>query len=260
MKQPKKLTLKQAIIATKKPLARKGDLLYRFHFDSGTGPVEIPGIFMPNHLDDSVKRFPQPETEHYLRDDLYAYEGYLESATHLSDKELALLSDYYGGRMRPSGVAGDFGDPSDFEDDFIEVMALLDGCPNDPSAIVRKTILYMHRKYLIDAGHGRAQSDAQSGKARKERRAKSDDKRTLVDVIRSLSREHPDSKPSEIWPHLKTSLNEWTDGEEVTEVGKGESRAYRYTPPNAENDGVRPISYGWFKKLLSEVRGGKRRI
>jgi hypothetical protein len=268
MKQPKKLTLQRAINATKKPMARRGDLVaVQFfahligHSDFPNGEMRSP--FLPSH-DLSVIRFPQPKTENWLRE-LYAKgDWWLESAAHLSDREIALLTDGRGGVMRPSGLVGDWGDTHELEKDLQEAFALIPAgridLPVSPVVhnLIREIVLRLHKKYAPDAEIGRSQSEAQAKKASKERYAKGEGKQSLLDVICTLSREHPDSKPSEIWPHLRTALKEWT-GCMVTEVesAKRDSCAYRYISPNAEGDNIRPISRGRFRKLLKEIRDGK---
>lgn len=210
---------------------------------------------MPDPRDFSVKRFPQPKTEDWLREQYAKVDWWLESAAHLSDKELSLLGNGWSGIVRPSGVAGSWGDPSEFEKDVLDALALIPPgyaeLPVDPVVfnIVREIVLQMHKKYALDAESGRAQSESQSRKASKSRRAKDEGGDTVADLIRTLSREHRNEKPSEVWPHLKTSLEEWS-GEAVMEIGAGDGRAYRYVPPNSNEDNVRPISYDWFRKLL----------
>ncbi|WP_152601862.1 hypothetical protein [Burkholderia paludis] len=264
MKQPERLSLKKAINATKRRLNRPGDLAYVIFFPSAIGPITLPGRFMPNQLDDSVRQFRQPETERYLRDDLYANGGWLESAAHLSDREIALLGDGWGGRILPSGLVGSWGNPTDLEEDLQIAYALIPAgfteLPVSPVVltIIREVVLMLHKKYAPDADIGRAQSDAQSKRGSKGRRAKNNSGGTLADVIRILSREHPDSRPSEIWPHLKQAIQEWSGGDVAEIEGSGDSRSYRYVPPNAESeDAVRPISYGQFRKELRKSRGGK---
>jgi len=168
--------------------------------------------------------------------------------------------------MRPSGLVGDWGDAIELEQDLQDAFSLIpDGYAELPIKpvvynIIRDVVLRLHKKYAPDADFGRAQSEGQARKARKGRYAKSDDDRTLEDVIRILSREHHNEKPSEVWTHLKTSLEEWS-GDKVTESGAGDSRKYLYKRPNsADSNGGRTISYGAFRKKLSEIRDGKSGI
>ena len=119
----------------------------------------------------------------------------------------------------------------------------------------------LHKKYKLALNLGERHSKSQLRQARAKRSPKNGDEDTVEDVIRILNREHRNEKPSDVWPHLKTSLERWSDGK-VTEIdGKGDMRSYRYALPNAESeDDVRPISYGQFRKLLSKIRGGKNGI
>jgi hypothetical protein len=115
MKQPKRLTLKQAINATRKPLTRPGDLRMVQYAKELIGLPSFPNgemhsPYMPDNRDLSVMSFRQPETESALRE-LYVNGGWLESAEHLSDKELALLGNGWAGIVRPSGLVGSWGDP-----------------------------------------------------------------------------------------------------------------------------------------------------
>jgi hypothetical protein len=93
-------------------------------------------------------------------------------------------------------------------------------------------------------------------KARLNRTRKNEDGEPLDDVIRVLNREHLNARPSEVWPHFKASLEEWTS-HTVTEIdGKGDMRSYRYVLSNAKGTETnRPITYGRFRKLLSKIRG-----
>ncbi len=264
MKQPKSLTLRQAINATKNPLVRPGDLrmVQCFHQLIGHPDYlngEMHNPYVPSIRDISAMRFPQPETESALRE-LYANGGRLESATHLSDLELALLGNGWAGIVRPSGMVGSWGDPSEFEKDLLEAIALIPAeHPESVRFIVREVVLRLHKKYAPDAEIGRAQAKAQAKKASKRRSATSDDKRTLEDVIRTLSREHYNAKPAEVWPHLRASLEEWSC-EKVIEMGTGNSRRYRYQRPNAFGDVGKTISYDLFRKRLKTIRNEKSGI
>ncbi|MBN3771184.1 hypothetical protein [Burkholderia sp. Se-20378] len=56
-------------------------------------------------------------------------------------------------------------------------------------------------------------------------------------------------KASEVWPHLKTAIAEWS-GDSVAETGQEDGRSYRF-----EHGGkVDSIMYNTFRKKLSSAR------
>ncbi|MFB5151661.1 hypothetical protein WJH60_18880 [Burkholderia orbicola] len=259
MRQPKKLTtVKQAINATSKPLARFGDLIVvQVHPQlMAMNPRDFPNgemrsVFIPDHRDWLILTFARSETDAYLRD-LYAAGGWIESIADFSDKELALHYGYMAGIREPGNAAGNAGDPSQFEEDLCEAIAQLpEGASEEARALVRRVVLQMHRKHMPDADRGRTHSHRQSVKAIRKRPAQNDSGATLDERIRSLGRNHPDSWPNEVWPHLKAEIEDWS-GDSVRETGTGENRRYHFTKRDGKS-GTR--TYEWFRKKLAELRG-----
>ena len=93
-------------------------------------------------------------------------------------------------------------------------------------------------------------------KAGRPRPKKNEDKITLDDVIKDLVNGYPvDTKPSELWPHFKNKLEDWSDGvvEESPASGKiADSSRYSYS--NFKSGGKDAITYGSFRKKVSEAR------
>lgn len=106
---------------------------------------------------------------------------------------------------------------------------------------------------LRDALHANATAnlearDKQSKRA-KAPRVVGDDGRTVKDVVQSLSREHGDAAPREIWPHLRASIEEWTGGG-CELVGSATAPSYRYQL----NGSDRTLTYRHFAELLRDIR------
>lgn len=159
--QPKKLTLKQAIDVTRKPLKRWGDLIIvQVHKELRNNPDfpagEVRSTFMPSLPDrdgNFERNFPQPDTESYLRE-LDDRGGWVESIAEFSDEALALHYNYRGGIFRGNAFAGDVGDPSHFERDFKESLEALPNVTPEIAAAVRKSIVNQHKKYKLPANEG----------------------------------------------------------------------------------------------------------
>ena len=266
MPQPKKLkTLQQALNTTSKPLARFGDLIAVQVYPQlmAMNPRDFPNgemrsIFMPDHRDWTVLRFPRGETDAFLQD-LYAAGGWIESIADYDDEALALHYNFTAG-INVGGYASNAGDARCFELDCIEAVGNL---PPHPSrelvSVVVNTVRLMHKKYKLTANVGTQFQEQQNDKSKRKRPVKDDIGRTLDDVISAVARDHPGSRPREIWPHLKVAIGDWS-GDAVIEIGEAKSRAYKYKRPTAENDSDRTISYEWFAEKLRETRKRENRI
>lgn len=246
---PKKLTMDRALSITRSSIARLGDLV-AVQVDKRFPKGEMCSIFMPSH-DVKVKKFPQPDAENYLKT-LYADGGWIESLAEFSDEALALQYDYWGGVFQKGRLAGDVGDPSQFEKDYKEALEQRDGISSEIAKIVREEIVRQHKNHLLAASQGRKLSLSNSNKGKKDRSVKNDDGKTLYEVIRNLAKNHPDEMPNELWPHLKTAIEEWSYSNclETRPGGKNrDSWSYQFT----KSDGtVDSITYQTFRKNLSD--------
>ena len=244
MRPRKQLSLQQALNVTKKPLDRPGNLIQV----QVVGAYELKNRFVPSSLDPSVTAFPQPETETYIRD-LYAADGRLESLAAFNDIELAAFYRYAQSGTK-NGKPETLGDRSEFERNVQEYMeALPVDTPQQIRDIVFNIIIDLHQKYAADAVYGRASRVSQKTKAGKVRAASNDIGQSLDDVIRGLAREHREMRANEVWPHLKTAIEEWS-GDSVAETGQGDSRSYRY----AHEGKADSIMYNTFRKKLAVAR------
>jgi hypothetical protein len=82
---------------------------------------------------------------------------------------------------------------------------------------------------MIDAGavdRDKQNRKAQSMKAAKPR-GKGDDGRTLGDLIETLAKNHPEENPGEVWPHLKSEIEDWAG--DCLEKKIGAKVFYQYT-------------------------------
>ena len=246
MTKIKKLTLIQAISATKKPLKRLGDLIcVQTHSNS-----ELRARFACSVMDASIKEFMQPETENYLKELYLNNKGWLESIEHFSDEELALHYDYRAGSITESGLAFNAGDPSHYEADYKDMLAQFppERLTPDVTLAIRKTILTLHKKYKINANQGDKQSKNNTEKAKLPRAQKNETSKTLDEVIHLLSRSHPDEKSINIWLHLKTAIREWSDAKVKEIEGSGDSKKYQYEI----NGKTKTISFGVFRRKLKK--------
>ena len=246
MKKTKKLTLIQAISATKKPLNRLGDLIcVQTHSNS-----ELRARFGCSGMDASIKEFMQPETRIYLEGLYRNNEGWLESIEHFSDEELALHYDYRAGSITESGLAFNAGDPSHYEADYKDMLAQFppERLTPDVTLAICKTILTLHKKYKINANQGEKQSKNNTEKAKLPRAQKNENSKTLDDVIRSLSSDNPGEKSINIWTHLKTAIREWSDAEVKEIEGSGDSKKYQYEISGKP----KTISFGVFRRKLKK--------
>ncbi len=109
---------------------------------------------------------------------------------------------------------------------------------------------------------GKKYSTEQSEKARKKRPRKNNEGLTLDDVISKLAKEHPDELPGDLWPHLKTAIDEWS-GSDCTEVRPDEKKhdSWLYNFSRDYDSKGEPIlgrcSYQNFRKKLSKIENGK---
>lgn len=207
---PVKLSKLQAIRATQRPLKRIGDLVH-VQVDARFGSLyagmkdlagqEMPtgqmrSIFAPS-TDFNVKVFSQPITQEHI-ETLYAEDGWLESLVLFSDVALALYFEYKAGKIRPSGLAYDVGDPSRFETDLAE----------NPES--KKGIIALHKKDLLPAQEGRKASQTARLKAQKPRGALDDGQnegQTIQDIIKRLVRNNPGYQPKDLWWQFVGEMN-----------------------------------------------------
>ncbi len=92
---------------------------------------------------------------------------------------------------------------------------------------------------------GKRKSISTSINASKPRPKKNDYGETLDSVITTLKRNHSNEKLGEIWVHLKTVLEEWSDGD-CKESGEEDSKRYIYKIDDRQYS----ITYGTFRKKL----------
>jgi hypothetical protein len=130
---------------------------------------------------------------------------------------------------------------------------LLDICTQ---VLVQGTFSDRDRDWIFDAYSaldgvavtaGEKHSKAQAEKAKK-KRGKGDDGRTLGELIQTLTQNHPDAKPSEIWPHLKSMIEEWAG---YCDEKTSDTTAF-YVYPFGE--GSKTISYKQFGDRVREIK------
>ncbi len=254
--KPRKLTLDKALFATRQPLARLGELVHvqvtnelknQPDFPNG----EVRSTFAPSapNRDGSFQReFHQPVTEQHLRK-LYDAGGWIESLEHFSDEALALYFDYRGGLFSGNCWAGDVGNATDYETDCNAALALQALPTAEVIDAIRKTTLLAHKRYKLASGQGVKASARQSMTAKRSRGIKNAYGNTLDDVINNLKKNHPNEKPSELWPRLYAAIEEWCDGncQEINSDRK-DSRGYLFQ--KGENQDT--ITFGTFRKKLKK--------
>lgn len=98
-----------------------------------------------------------------------------------------------------------------------------------------------------DVARGAVYSATQSRRAQKPR-GKGDDRRTMGDLIQSLHRHHPNEKPSELWPHLRTLIEEWAGT--CTERAIGNRTDYLYS----RCERMKTISFKQFGERLRQIK------
>ncbi|MDR3453791.1 MAG: hypothetical protein P4L96_13495 [Rhodoferax sp.] len=81
-----------------------------------------------------------------------------------------------------------------------------------------------------------------------------DDSRTMGDLIATLARTHPNMKPREIWPHLKSAIEDWAGSCE--EKTRRHMSVYEYP----FDDGRKTISFNHFGERLREARKKKSTV
>jgi hypothetical protein len=269
VKQPKTLTLKQAIAVTNNPLIRLYDLisvqkderlgdLYADTTDLNEKPFSkgvMRSAFAPSlggNPKDFVKHFPQPETENHLHD-LYNNGGWIESIAHFYDEELALYYYFRAGVSDGTIFASNAGDPSYFERDMHDALKMLPNVTPEIVTAVRKTIVSQQKKYKLAANQGQANSRVQSDKARKKRSPKNESHETLETVFARLARNNQGTKPSELWPHYKTAIAEWS-GCDCNELTPGDDKDKWFYEYQDGDEKVKTITYGKFRKDLAQLR------
>ena len=164
---PKKLALEEAIRSTLKPIEREGDLVC-VQKDSRFGNLymdttdlagnefaagEMRSIFMPS-TDRSVRHFAQLVTKNFL-EQLYRNGGYLESLEHFMNEALAMHYGYMAGIVTENGLAGNVGDPSQFEADVRKALSRRLEVKPDELRMIQRDTLEMHKTYKLDANKGR---------------------------------------------------------------------------------------------------------
>ncbi|MFM0363697.1 hypothetical protein [Paraburkholderia sediminicola] len=117
-------------------------------------------------------------------------------------------------------------------------------------AISIRDAIKQERKILQVMGEGLSGKNQE--KARRPRPKKNEAGDTLDEIIRNLARTHRDEHPGEVWPHLKTAIEDWSDSSDVREIGDGDSRSYRYK----QSDKLGGITYAWFRKKFRRYKTG----
>lgn len=105
----------------------------------------------------------------------------------------------------------------------------------------RKLLDAIKGELLLQAKSGNNIGRTQREKAQKKRSITNDEGATLDGVIARLANAHPDEKPSEIWPHLKTAILEWS-GSDCAEIRPNEKKrdswTYQFTKRNGSPDAI----------------------
>lgn len=244
----KKLTLEQAIEATLKPIKREGDLIC-IQVDSRFGSPyagmtdlagnkfpagEMRAIFLPS-LDRSIREFKQPDTENHLRT-MYEEGGYLESLERFTDEALALYFGYMAGLITESGLAGDVGDPSQFEADVLEALSRSPKLTPEGFQSLRNAILSQHKKYKLSANKGEKFVEGRRAGA----------KAATTVYIEELNKKHPEVTAKDLY---KIAIKE-----------AEEADRFPFSPEDGElydreKDKIFPFKT--FENCLSKIRNPK---
>lgn len=248
----KRLTLEQAIEATRNPIKREGDLVFvqkdpRFeNLYSGMTDLagnefpagEMRSVYMPS-MDRSIREFDRPATENQLRT-LYAEGGYLESLERFTDEALAMYYGYMAGTVTESGLAGNVGDPGQFEADVQEALSRRPEVRPDDLRVIQQDILALHKKYKLSANKG--------GKFVESRRTGAKAKTTIY--IENLNSRYPKATARELYQ------------EALGEAGSSNS-PFSKDPFSEEDDELwdkskdKVFPFSKFKNRLSEIRNPK---
>ena len=100
--------------------------------------------------------------------------------------------------------------------------------------------------------HGLNYRKKQSKTAKKSRSPKNETGQTLQDVLVQLARNNPDCKPSEIWQHFKSAIEDW-GGIECKEIKPGIVKDNWFYEYEDTNERIRTITYGQFRKTLAKI-------
>jgi hypothetical protein len=151
----------------------------------------------------------------------------------------------------------------------LEEAELLRDCPADLSDLILSAITQAHRDWghdpekfraviagiiTVDAIVIEAVHDERSGRARnaaKKKRSKANESgETMEDLIKKIARNHPDERPSELWSHLKSLIEEWAG--DCTEIAvTPRNPMYQYQTKTGEDD---TIKFETFRKKLAKIR------
>lgn len=112
---------------------------------------------------------------------------------------------------------------------------------------------YMQLEPKLDGYHRHISS--QKKKAAKSRLRKDILGRTLDDLIQNIHNENPDGKPSELWPHLGSAIEEWAEQCRLRQPVPRNPQ-YLYSLPDGTE---KTISFETFKKRLQVMRRTKRK-
>lgn len=119
---------------------------------------------------------------------------------------------------------------------------------NAVSERVQQTILYAYAGLDLDnVAKGKNYHAAQSNRAKKPR-GKGEDQRTMGDLIEALKRHHPNDKPSELWPHLKTAIEDWADSCKERTIGTRTEYLYSH------GERLKTISFKQFGERLRQFK------
>lgn len=92
--------------------------------------------------------------------------------------------------------------------------------------------------------------ERQSKTASNPRPIKNEVGETLDNVIAILVKNHPNEKPSALWIHLKTAIEEWSDGDCIQKKPSQKSDSWRYEFHMGEK--INTITFGIFRKKLKK--------
>ncbi len=134
------------------------------------------------------------------------------------------------------------------------MQAALNNCANDNELdLIRQQEMSGHTREIAKKAVKMESSARASNAAKHDRMPKIEDGgKTIDDLIMQIAKAYPEEKPKDLWPHLKSALDEWA--ENCTEkTHNPKNPMYEYGTVTGER---KTITYETFCKKLRKMKNG----
>lgn len=124
--------------------------------------------------------------------------------------------------------------------------------PTAEQFAAQKRVREIGRKNVLADAHGEQYLTQQKAKSKLSRKPKNENGKTIEDLISEIAKNNPEEKPSALWPHLGSAIEQWAGS--CTEKTRGpKDPLYEYS---LDDEKIKTITYSTFRKKLKEPQNG----